>query len=183
MDEEKKTRLEEKHEIYGKPPAGKMDISEEDGVHEEWYKDVADLKTPEDLMVFMQNLDDNYHHDYGTICHAIAASGLGAMKVADHHWKQGGITGFQASCIMWEVLKHWLHEKGPLRLVRYEKMLYPQYADKFGLTISKHAWEWLQEHAEKRLGEDDSPVNENVKNHWASIIAGVVPFGYKVEED
>lgn len=164
--------------------AAKKKITEKDGVHEGWYVD-AKKQTEATLPEFVRHLAHDFEHDYGTICHAVAAAALGAAHAIDHDAEQGGITGFQAGCIMWEFLRHWLEEKGPLRLVRYEHMLYPQYAESFAKTITPDVWEFLQKEAKKLLAE---PVRSSfavpeVRDHWQSIADGRVPFGYVVKED
>lgn len=49
----------------------KEPINETDGIHEQWMP-VAQEMTMEGLPEFLRHLTEDYHHDYGTICHAIA---------------------------------------------------------------------------------------------------------------
>lgn len=158
-----------------------MKITEKDGVHKGWYEE-AKAQTPETLPEFMRKLASDYEHDYGTICHAVAASAVAAAWAMNKS-KYGGITGFQAGAIMWEFICHWQYmgEDKPLRLVDYENMLFPQYADKFAKTITPDTWKWLQEEAQKNIDKGAENVHPNVLTHWQSIIDGVVPFGYVVE--
>lgn len=158
-------------------------IKEEQGVHEDWYKE-ARKQTLETLPGFLKKLTEDYGHDYGTICHAIAAGAIGAAWAVER-CPQGGITGFQASAVMWEFIQKWESIEGPLRLIRYELMLYPQYEEQFAnKTIQKSTWEYLQKIAGEKL---DNPDNGNahgdVKKHWRSILNGQVPFGYEVAND
>jgi hypothetical protein len=85
---------------------------------------------------------------------------------------------------MWRFIQYWTgkEEDEPLKLVQYKKMLYPQYSDDFTKTISRDTWNWLQEKAVKCLSENDY-VHPEVAAHWKSIVNGVVPFGYTVEDD
>ena len=53
----------------------RKNITELDGLQEEWYKE-AKSQTMETLSTFITGLVSNYEHDYGTICHAITASFL-----------------------------------------------------------------------------------------------------------
>lgn len=157
-------------------------ITEEMKEHEQWYKEAKSI-TIETLPEFIRKLAEDYQHDYGTICHAITSAGIGAMTAIDNS-KQGGITRFQAGCIMWEFIRNWnySHNKCGLRVVNYDDMLYPQYDDKFDKVISKKTWKAIQDEANKNLEKKYSFTSENVINHWKRIQMGVVPFGYRVEE-
>jgi hypothetical protein len=139
-----------------------------------WYAE-AERVTLATLPTFVQGLTKAYRHDYGTICHAIAAAAVAAAHAVDHA-PEGGITGFQAGAVMWEFVRHWDHATGPMRLVKYENLLYPQYAEHFALTISTSTWEWLQEEARKKLAASGK-ASSDVSAHWQSIVDGRVPFG------
>lgn len=119
---------------------------------------------------------------------SVAKVGLLAMKLME---KDLGITGFQASFALWEVIKEWQYSnnKTGLRLIDYDNMLYPQYQRKFEKVISKDVWKSLQEAAKENLDSlfvdgvfDENSAAPNVVEHWKSIVNGVVPFGYCVEE-
>jgi len=153
-------------------------IKEEDKVHEDWYEEAKPL-TLETLPEFLRKLSEDYEHDYGTICHALAAGAIGTMW-ALNKTEQGGITGFQASCIMWSFIAKWMHYEEPLRLVKFGEMLYPQYDHHFDPTITESTWKWLQEQAKKNLEKGGG--SDNVKKHWQSIVDGRVPFGYRVKD-
>lgn len=53
-------------------------ITEEMHLQDEWYKKAKSMK-PEDFPEFFRELTEDYIHDYGTVCHAMAAIGLAAM--------------------------------------------------------------------------------------------------------
>jgi hypothetical protein len=98
----------------------KTNITEDMHIHEQWYEE-AKKQTLTTLPEFCRSLSEDYHHDYGTICHAITAAGIATMW-AMNHTEQGGITGFQASCIMWEFIKNWMGKEGhSLRLLDYSE--------------------------------------------------------------
>lgn len=157
----------------------KQAITEEQGVHKAWY-DEAKKQTVATLPEFIRKLTEDYGHDYGTICHAIAAAGLAAMHAVDAS-PTGGITGFQASCIIWEVIGHWgSFTQGPKRMVCYHDMLFPQHAGKFEKTLSPDTWEYLQDEARKMLSDETVGAHPNVQAHWDRIANGIVPFGYAV---
>lgn len=156
-----------------------QNITEEDKIHEEWYKEAKKM-TMEELPTFLKKLTEEYGHDYGTICHAISASAIAAAWAVERT-PQGGITGFQAGCIMWGFITNWMsYNDEALALIKYDNMLYPQCEDKF-TTISKSTWEWLQKKAKKNL-ECKENVHQDVIKHWESIVGGIIPFGYTIGE-
>lgn len=152
---------------------------------EAWFRKADEVRTLDDLSAFLKHLTTAYRHDYGTIVHAIVAGCIATAKAIDRS-PVGGITGFQASCAMWGFITRFMHyEKQPMRLVRYEEMLYPQYAYKFARTITPDTWKWLQDEAKKHLALFESgerPCARAVRDHWASIAAGTVPFGYSISD-
>lgn len=162
----------------------KKKVTEEMGLHKEWYVD-AKNQTLETLPDFIKGLLDDYEHDYGTICHALTAGAIGSMWAMEKH-PQGGITGFQAGCIMWEFIRNWnkTSNKTGLKLVDYDNMLYPQYEDKFDKTISKSTWNNLKKEATVQVNDkENGKMHEEVWSHMKAISEGVVPFGYTVDED
>ena len=105
--------------------------------------------------------------------------------------EQGGITGFQAGFIGWEMVKQFMSVGDcGLSLRDWENMLYPQYEDSFEKTIPRKIFEGLQEKAKERLAKADKDESINgrslhpeVRKHMESIVNGVVPFGYVIKED
>ncbi|AMR77632.1 hypothetical protein [Cupriavidus nantongensis] len=154
-------------------------ITEESKVHQQWYVD-AKAMTVETLPAFIQKLTTEYHHDYGTICHAIAAAGIAAMWAVERA-PCGGITGFQGGAITWQVLQHWQGIQGPARIVEFDLMRFPQYESKFA-AIPREAWEHLQKKAAADLAGGSANMHPNVVAHMESIVAGSVPFGYRIED-
>jgi hypothetical protein len=153
-------------------------ITESMKVHLAWY-DEAKRMTLEELPTFLDRLQNFYTHDYGTICHAIAASAI-ATAWAMNKGPQGGITGFQAGAVMWEFIRHWGNLQGPARMLTYDDMLYPQSEHKYK-TISQDTFDWIQEQAKEHLA-DANKGSVEVREHWQSIVDGVVPFGYTIED-
>ena len=161
-----------------------MKFTEESGVHKEWYKKAREVKNTDDLVAFIKSLMDGNQHDYGTICHAVASSALAAAVCVNRDEEQGGITDFQANAVMWEFIRAWLREDGPMRLVQYEKMLYPRYGGEFEKTMRRSTWEFLQNKAKEMLSEHHEGVHPEVLTaHWQSIIDGKIPFGYTISDD
>lgn len=152
-------------------------ITEAMGVHKAWYED-AKVQTVDTLPEFMRHLAEDYQHDYGTICHALAAVAIGAAWAMERT-PQGGITGFQAGAVMWEFIRHWNHSgDNPMRLIDFGDLLYPQCSHKF-VTISSETWAWAQERAKTLLAEGRGVPD--VRAHWQSVANGVVPFGLTVD--
>jgi len=160
----------------------KTAITEKMKVHEEWYKE-AKKQSLQSLPEFLRHLMDDYKHDYGTICHAISAGAIATAWAMNDH-PQGGITGFQAGFIMWGFIRYWNHEhnKTGLSIVDYDNMLYPQYEYKFDKTISKSTWDAIQKTAAENIRENKT-AHPSVIAHWHSIVSGVVPFGYVINEE
>ena len=57
-------------------------------------------------------------HTYSSIVEGVAAAACAAARTINAHPEQGGITGFQASFVMWRFLEHFMQMRGPLRVVR-----------------------------------------------------------------
>ena len=157
-------------------------ITEDMRLQDEWYKRAYNMK-PDDFPEFFRELTEDYEHDYGTVCHAMAAIGLADMwAFNESEGARGGITGFQAGCVMWEVIRHMNYEnnKCGLRLLDMDNLLYPQYEHKF-TAISKDTWDAVKKEAQKRLLERGA-AHPDVVAHWESIINGRVPFGLRIHD-
>ena len=159
MDVDKDGELEKKARSYFLPKA-------------------KEAKTKEDLISLIDEVNE-WDHGYGSVIVGIWAVMLAAFNVMNRG-PNGGITGFQASCLGWESIREFFSTGNhPVRLVDYGDMLFPQYKEKFQKTITPETWDWLQLEATKRLESNEtSPVS----HHWASIKRGEIPFGYEVRE-
>lgn len=157
----------------------RQNITEADKIHEQWYKDVEDVKTPEDAKKFIQGLMDKYNHGYGTIVHACTVAAIAGFKAMDNS-EQGGITGFQAGCIGWRLIEEFMSIKYPAKILDYNNMLYPQYEHNFEKTIDQKTFDFLQEKAKSELKKGKEHVSPDVRQHWKDIVAGTIPFGYKI---
>lgn len=160
-------------------------ITEADGLQKEWMAQ-AKTQTLETLPEFLRKLTSDYQHDYGTICHAIAAAAVGAATAVNKS-PAGGITGFQAGAVMWEIVEGWgALSPGPKRMQNFEDLLYPQMAYKFR-TVPKSILGWLKEQAQKRIAEWQATgfehVSERVRAHMAKVAKGHIPFGLSIQED
>lgn len=107
------------------------------------------------LKAFINHLEEDYIHDYGTICHACAAAAIAGASAMNKS-SQGGITGFQAGAVMWEFVRAWnkAGNKTGMKFVDYDDFLYPQYADKHKKTIPMFVWKALQNEAKKLISQN-----------------------------
>ena len=158
-----------------------MENSREFEVKTQLEKERKDIKSFDDLVVFLQRVKDNCNTGYGTAPRAIAQAVLATAWFLSSDF---GITGFQASFVMWDFIRDWSYSGNEcgMKIVDYDKMLYPQYDDHFEKTISKDVFEALQKTAKKNLEEHSEHVHPAVLNHWKSIVNGNVPFGYTVKD-
>ena len=155
-------------------------VTEEMRPQEEWFKKAREVKSIDDIISLAKELFEETQHDYGTVCHAVAAL---ALAGAYYGSQKEGITGFQAGFVMWDFIREWefSSNKTGLRLVDFDKMLYPQYESSFEKTISKDTWKALQEEAARNL--EENIAGPTVTAHWQSIVDGEIPFGYKIKDD
>ena len=140
------------------------------------YTEVRNISL-ENLEEYINSLIEN-NQDYNTTVDAVAKAGLAAMYIMSHKL---GITGFQASCALWAVIREWQYSsnKTGMRMINFDDLLQPQYKDKM-TTIPKDVWENLQKEASDNLSRNKD-AHPAVIAHWQSIVQGIVPFGLKVE--
>lgn len=163
---------------WPRPP---KQITEESGEHKAWYERAKEIKTVAELTEFVTELREGYQHDYDTICHAIAAAGIAAMWCVNSG-PQGGISGFQAGCIMWEMIDRWgVFDKGPKRMQCFYDLIYPQMEHKF-TRISRQTWEMVKAEAKKRLAESGL-MHPDVRRHMQLVADGHIPFGLALEPE
>lgn len=168
----------------------KIEITEENRIAlcEEWAKEAKEV-SPETLQSFINHVMNDYKHTYDSIVRAISVCSY-ATACSCNKMEQGGITGWQASNVMWEFIRLWSkpNNKCGLRLIDMDDMLYPQYEDRFDKTLSKFNYESLVKEAKARIKEDDESTNSmkahwKVRRHWEFIANGGIPFGYRLRSD
>lgn len=140
-----------------------------------------DIKTFEDLTVFLKYVEENCNYDYGVAPRSMAQASLAvAWYLADKF----GITSFQAGFVMWDFIMDWNYSTNEcgLKIVDYDNMLYPQYEHKFQKTISSIVWRELQKNAKAKL-DKSMATHPDVLAHWQAIVDGKVPFGYIVKDN
>jgi len=162
----------------------KNELSEQ-WCRETWYPE-ARKQTLETLPAFLLTVLDQ-PHNYGTICVAFAAGATAAAAAMDKDPKNGGITGFQASVIFWEIRKAFLQEEGPAQIWAFNNLLYPQYGSYFALTVPRSVADWVKTRAVELLAEKETnpmvPAHHEVVSHWRKLALGALPFGFTVEPE
>ena len=153
--------------------------SREFEVRDELRAKRKNIKSFDDLVEFLKEVH-NHNTGYGVAPRAIAQA---ALAVAWYFASEFGITGFQAGFVMWDFIRDWNRtgNKTGLKLIDYDDMLYPQYDHKFEKTIKRDTWVSIQKEAKKRL-EEGGKVHPDVAKHWQSIVDGIPPFGYTIED-
>ena len=154
----------------------KIKIKEESGEHKAWYKEAEEIQTEDQLELFIDKLMHNYEHDYGTICHSLAAGALATLHVMNRG-SQGGITGFQAGAVMWELLLHYgafgLREGEPAKILKGRDLLFPQSVHRWQ-GCSENTKKWLTDQARTSL-ETTPDAHPNVIAHWKKLAEGWCP--------
>lgn len=151
----------------------------------ELIKKRKDINSFGELVRFLEDVVSNYNCGYGDAPRAIAQA---CLAVGWYLSGAFGITGFQASFVMWDFILGWQKtgNKTSLKLVDYDDMLYPQYAYKFEKVLSKDTWERIQKTAGEQIVEAEKngrAIHPEVYRHWQSIVDGKIPFGYKLLND
>ena len=155
----------------------------------DWYERAKKITTLDEFDQFFNDIfmSGKYTFTYDSICDAIAALSIAAFHLGNHS-PNGGITGFMASHVMWMIISHEFisNNKTGLRLINYDKLMYPQYVDSTCLDstlLSKNIHESLITECKNKLAEEDPYASDRVVDHWKKIAEGWLPDGYRVEED
>lgn len=157
-------------------------ITEADHFENEWLEQ-AKNQTLETLPQFINHLMNDYEHDYGTSIKATAVAMIATFHVCEKS-EQGGFTGFQVGFIPWFMIdEFWGNSEVGRKIIDFEHMLYPQYADKFEKTIPSKIWHKLQKVAKEKMKEPAENFHPDVRDHISKIAAGQIPFGYTVKDE
>jgi hypothetical protein len=157
-----------------------LDEEQDRELIETWYAEAERCAAIDDAADFARRLIMDYRHDYGTICHAIAAAGL-AMAHAVDSSPEGGITGFQAGAIGWLFQRHWLAwGDEPRKMLDLSELLYPQYDDHWQ-TITPETADWLKAKATELLVKNPT-AHPDVRARWTFIAGGKLPAFVRVKE-
>lgn len=163
---------------------------ETEEIKKTWFKECR-TQTIETLPAFMESVlnNDAVNWDrtdpdicYDMSVHAVAACALAAAWAANERAK---LSGFQASCVMWDFIRQWFFRDNRcgLRILDFDNMLYPQYEDRFDKTITQDTFDAIRKRANElwHIHHGSNTVSYNVLRHWDSISAGIVPFGYRIK--
>lgn len=146
------------------------------------YAKAEKVKTAEDFAVLIAEMEQD-EFDYGRIVYACAAAAIAGFNVMNRT-KNGGITGFQAGCLMWEMVRKFgMFSEGPLRIQDFDHLRYPQYDDQWAVTISPESAGELQKRAAEVAGKNPEFVSPNVMRRNQDIAAGRFPSFVTVKED
>lgn len=119
-----------------------------------WY-DQANHQTTQSLGRFVAHLM-GWEHDYDSIVNAAVAAALASVHAVSSDEEQGGLTGFQMRFIASQVLMKlsYTSNKTGLRIIDYDKALYPQYSNEFeGQILPRSVWARLKAEANNRLAK------------------------------
>ena len=135
--------------------------------------EVPRIESIDDLKKFITTMEQN-GQSYDTAPYAVAlASYATFMYMAGRL----GISGFQASWADMQFLKRTRNMKDGFRILDYSELFYPQYEDKFNLSMDKLIEENIEylrpkaiELLEKNKNDDGSySAHEEVVKHWKRI--------------
>ena len=140
------------------------------------------IKSFNDLVEFLKDVDEHYNIGYGGAPRAIAQA---ALATAWYLSGRFGITGFQSGATLWDFIEDWSsvgNQTQCAKIIDYDNMLYPQYEDKFDKSITPETWKRIQEAAKSKLEKDAKHAHPDVVKHWQSIVDGKVPFGFYIKD-
>lgn len=108
-------------------------------------------------------------HDYGTCVYAMSIAAEAAFHLVAHRL---GVTGFQASCADLDFLRRLRGYEMGFRVLNYENLLYPQYADREHFPthadLTKENIERLGKRAAELLAENER-AHPNVRRWWEDL--------------
>ncbi len=132
--------------------------------------DVPFFKREKDVIRFIRNII-NRDHEYGTCVYAMSLSAIAAFNYV---CSRLGTTGFQASCADMDFLARTRGMKDGFSILDYNRLLYPQYLDKFNKTAVDYIYsnlESLQDKALDLLEKSEGMTHPDVKAHWEWILS------------
>lgn len=110
----------------------------------------------------------NREHDYGSCCYAMS---IAANAMFNYAASKHGCTGFQASCADLDFLRRTRLLKHGFQIIKYDDLLYPQYADKFPTRaqLIRDNIDQLGKAAEEMLADSDR-AHPNVRRWWEDLV-------------
>ena len=145
------------------------------------------------LSNFLKALQES-PHTYGTIVDAVVEGMLATFRMLDQS-RGGGITGFQASCVLSSFIdKFYMHGK-PFVLVDLSKLVFPEKSldDILDNQLTLESRNWFYKEAQRLLdaqndhlskhptGADDKTPYRKRQEYWEKLIKTGLPPGFKAE--
>jgi len=160
----------------------KLDEQKDGELIKQWEKEAKEM-TIGSLPSFIEKLTTHYEHDYGTVCRAIACVAIASANATMRTPACDGITGFQAGCIQWDMIRLWgiFNSVTGLKIIDHDELLYPHNEAEFR-TISRNVWVKVQKEARDKLKYNPN-ANPSVIKHWNTIVDGKIPFGLTLESE
>ena len=148
------------------------------------YDKANEVKNKKDLDKLLREVIKSKDLDYGKIVYAICGCMIATCNYINRS-EVGGITGFQAGFIGWEMIKEYtitFNNQFGMKILNYGDLLYPQNEELFEKALDKDTWEALRKKAYENM-KDSPDAHPRVFNHWKSIFQGEVPFGFVIREN
>jgi hypothetical protein len=137
----------------------------------EWLEEVKTINSKNKLDRFVKKVMTGYEHDYGTYVHAVSVCTKAFIR---YYGSQ--MTGFQASFLMWDIIRNTFgkQDKLGLQLVEYECVLFPQLLYRLTVQFDDETHQKVIELAKKYLDEEKIASKE-VREHWEKLASGWLP--------
>lgn len=135
-------------------------------------KELRECKVPfprswRDVERIVEAVTKREHH-YGTCVYAMSIAAEASFNYVAHVL---GTTGFQSSCADLDFLRRTRLLEHGFQIIKYDDLLYPQYADKFPTRakVLRDNIDELGKAAEKKLADTDR-VHPEVKRWWEDLV-------------
>ena len=145
------------------------------------------------LSNFLKALQES-PHTYGTIVDAVVEGMLATFRMLDQS-KSGGITGFQASCILSSFINKFYTHGKPFVLVDLSSLVFSKKSltDILDNELTLESRNWFKKEAQRLLDSqndhlakypmnaDDKTPYRKRKEYWEKLIKTGLPPGFKAE--
>ena len=145
----------------------------------QWLEEVKTINSKNKLDRFVKKVMTGYEHDYGTYVHAVSVCAKAFIRFYGSE-----MTGFQASFLMWDIIRNTFgkHDKFGLQLIEYESILFPQLLHRFKVVFDDDTHKKIIETAKQYLAEHKD-ANEEVRKHWEKLATGWLPNCVSLKND
>lgn len=139
--------------------------------------EVPTIQEIDQLMEYIQSCIDAVNSleedDEDGYCKCVYAMSMASVATFNHVADALGVTGFQAACADFDILRRTRNIKAPFGLYTLDDLLYPQrdviqrVQDVIDSDTTK---EWLKEEAKKRIEETKGEeICPDVMEHWLKL--------------